>query len=107
MDLRIISTYLADLSVRAASIQTRLRRPATALGFVKLRVPTVEAVEALEILGLDPGDWGRIDGIMNAATVVRARVGTPSRARGGPYRVWGQSLVRTQVCRGDPQVDIP
>jgi hypothetical protein len=28
---------------------------ATALGFVKLRVPTVEAVEALEILGLDPG----------------------------------------------------
>ena len=80
---------------------------ATALGFVKLRVPTVEAVEALEILGLDPGDWGRIDGIMNAATVVRARVGTPSRARGGPYRVWGQSLVRTQVCRGDPQVDIP
>ena len=28
---------------------------ATALGFVKLRVPRVEAVEALEILGLDPG----------------------------------------------------
>jgi hypothetical protein len=28
---------------------------ATALGFVKLRVPTVEAAEALEILGLDPG----------------------------------------------------
>lgn len=28
---------------------------ATALGFVKLRVPTVEAMEALEILTLDPG----------------------------------------------------
>jgi hypothetical protein len=28
---------------------------ATALGFVKLRVPRVEAVEALEIPGLDPG----------------------------------------------------